>query len=92
MKIIEQLVDLEKIIVGGVNVNNIGYSDYAELFEDNIEKLQKLFMALNRTCVEVRKDVNVRPEKTHVMEPTERSKNLSVNNTLHGKPVSQVDK
>ena len=72
-----EMVDLEGVTVGGVNINNIRYADDTVLIADTEKKLQRLVDCLDAECRRVCLRINI--GKTEVMGVTKRKEPLRVN-------------
>ena len=87
----EELEDLERMRVEGENVNNIRYADDTVLIADSEEKLQELVETLHGACAAMGLQINLGRGKTEVMGITKRAQDLTVNISLQGRRIHQVD-
>ena len=82
-----EMVDLEVVTVGGVNINNIRYTNDTVL-TTNTEKLQRLVDNLDVECRTV--GLKIKTGKTEVMGVTKRKEPLRVNVNVRGQVLKQV--
>ena len=90
-KAMEEFEDLEGVRVGGVNVNNIRYADDTVLIADSEEKLQELVETLHVACLARGLHINLGRGKTEVMGLTKRPQDLTLNISLEGRQINQVE-
>ena len=86
--VMDELVDMEGIRIGGININNIRYADDTVLIADTEEKLQRLVDSLNEGCERYGLKINI--GKTEVMGLTKRPEQLPVSISLRGDTLNQV--
>ena len=86
--VFDELMNMEGIRIGGININDIRYVDDTALMEDTEEKLQMLVDSLNEGCERYGLKINI--GQTEVMGLTKRSEQLPVNIRLRGETLNQV--
>ena len=88
-KIMEEIKDIEGIMIGGENINNLRYADDTVLIATTKENLQKLVDKLNEACN--RKGMRININKTEVMVATKKKETVKAEITLERKILKQVN-
>ena len=68
--VMDEMVDMEGVNVGGLNTNNKKYADDTVLIADTADKLQRLVDKLDVECNRVGLKINI--DRTEVMGVTKR--------------------
>ena len=88
--ILQEIEDLEGIIVGGVNINNVRYVDDTVLMADTEEKLQLMVEKVND--ISEANGLRMNMKKTETMVVTKKKQAPECNITINGKIIKQVKK
>lgn len=87
----DELHDIDRLEIGGMNIDNKQYTDDAVLVADTGEKLQALVIALRRKCDRRKVKINAGRGKTKIMSLTKINEQLDVRIMFEGKLVPQVE-
>ena len=90
--VMDELEGLESVNVDGWNINNIRYADDTLLVAVSEDKLRELVRTLHRACTASGLKINFGQGKTEVIGITKRAEVLTVNITMEGKHITQIEK
>ena len=91
-RVMDELEGLEGMKVGGRNINNICYANDTLLVADSEDKLRELVRALHRVCTAKGFKIKFGHGKTEVTGITKRAEELTVNNRIEGRHITQIEK
>ena len=89
-KIFRETEDMEGVIVGGHNINNLKYADDTSLLALEEQKLQNLLTTVNDKGKLYGMEINVKKSKSMVASKKQETPKVSIN--LDGTAIEQVEK
>ena len=86
--IFRHIEDMEGVIVGGVNINNLRYADDSVLLADSEGSLQTILNAVNEAGNAFNMKMNAKKRKTMII--TKKDDKPSISTTIDGTNIEQV--
>ena len=81
---------MKRVTVGGVNINNLRYTDDTVLLTCNEKDLQNLVTAVNDKEKPYGMEMNVMKTKTMLITRSKQTSKIKI--SIEGKPIEQVEK